>query len=133
MSEPAASNSSAEMDNREALLQIVNTPMLSQCVYVAAKLRIADLLKDGPRSSDELAAATQVHARSLYRILRALAGFGIFAEGEERRFTLTPMAEQLRDVPGSARGWWPRPRRHRRPCRGPGSPRRPGRLPGWHG
>jgi hypothetical protein len=105
MSESAASDSSAEMDPRDALLQIVNTPMLSQCVYVAAKLGIADLLKDGPRSSDELAAATQVHARSLYRILRALAGFGIFTEDEERRFALTPMAEQLRDVPGSARGW----------------------------
>lgn len=105
MSESAASDSSAEMDPRDALLQIVNTPMLSQCVYVAAKLGIADLLMDGPRSSDELAAVTQVHARSLYRILRALAGFGIFTEEEERCFALTPMAEQLRDVPGSARGW----------------------------
>jgi cyclopropane fatty-acyl-phospholipid synthase-like methyltransferase len=106
MSEPEASNSSAEIDPREALLQIVNSPMLAQCLYVAAKLGIADLLKDGPRSSDELAAATQVHARSLYRILRALAGFGIFSEDEERRFTLNAMAETLRsDVPGSARGW----------------------------
>ncbi|UCC83472.1 MAG: methyltransferase [Gemmatimonadota bacterium] len=106
MSEAAASNSSAETDYREALLKIVNTPMLSQCVYVAAKLGIADLLKDGPKSSDELAAATQVHARSLYRILRALAGFGIFVEDEGRRFALNPMAEPLRsDVPGSVRGW----------------------------
>jgi SAM-dependent methyltransferase len=94
------------MDPREALLQIVNGPMLSQCVYVAAKLGIADLLKDGPKSSEDLAAATQVHAPSLYRILRSLAGFGIFAEDEDRRFTLNPMAEPLRsDVPGSARGW----------------------------
>jgi hypothetical protein len=93
------------MDPREALLQIVNSTMLSQCVYVAAKLGIADLLKDGPESSEELAAATKVHAPSLYRILRTLAGFGIFAEDEERRFTLNPMAEHLRDVPGSARGW----------------------------
>ncbi|UCC84286.1 MAG: methyltransferase domain-containing protein [Gemmatimonadota bacterium] len=106
MSESAASNNSAEVDPREALLQIVNTPMLAQCLYVAAKLGIADLLKDGPRSSDELAAATQVHARSLYRILRALSGFGIFEEDEGRRFSLNSMAEPLRsDVPLSARGW----------------------------
>ncbi|NIN73128.1 MAG: methyltransferase [Gemmatimonadetes bacterium] len=106
MSEATASHRSAETDPREALLQIINSPMLAQCLYVAAKLGIADLLKDGPRSSDELAAATQVHARSLYRILRALAGFGIFAEDEERRFALNPMAEPLRsDVPLSARGW----------------------------
>lgn len=106
MSEPAESNNSAETEPREALLQIVNSPMLAQCLYVAAKLGIADLLKDGPRSSAELAAATQVHARSLYRILRALAGFGIFAEDDEQRFALNPMADPLRsDVPGSARGW----------------------------
>lgn len=106
MSESAAPEGSAEMDPREALLQIVNTPMLSQCVYVAAKLGIADLLKDGPKSSDELAAATEVHARSLYRILRALAGFGIFTEEEGRQFALNPMAEPLRsDVADSARGW----------------------------
>ncbi|UCC83509.1 MAG: methyltransferase [Gemmatimonadota bacterium] len=106
MSEPAASNSSAETNYRDALLQIVNTPMLSQCVYVAAKLGIADLLKDGPKNSDELAAATQVHTRSLYRILRALAGFGIFAEDEGQRFALNAMAEPLRsDLPGSVRGW----------------------------
>ncbi len=105
MSESAAPDRSPEMDPREALLQIVNGPMLSQCVYVAAKLGIADLLKDGPKSSEDLAAATQVHAPSLYRILRSLAGFGIFAEDEDRRFTLNPMAEPLRsDVPGSARG-----------------------------
>jgi cyclopropane fatty-acyl-phospholipid synthase-like methyltransferase len=90
----------------EALLRIVNGYMISQCVYVAAKLGIADMLKDGTRDCEELAAASEVHASSLYRILRTLAGFGIFAEHEERRFTLTPMAELLRsDVPGSLRSW----------------------------
>jgi hypothetical protein len=40
----------------------------------------------------------------LYRLLRALASVGIFAEGESRRFSLTPLAEPLRsDVPGSKR------------------------------
>jgi hypothetical protein len=76
----------------------------TQAVYVAAKLGIADLLTAGPRSADELAQATGAHAPSLYRLLRALASLGVFAEGENNRFSLTPLAECLRsDAPGSQR------------------------------
>ena len=76
----------------------------SQMVLVVAKLGIADLLADGPRSAEELAKATGTHARSLYRLLRALASLGVFSEGGEGRFLLTPLAESLRsDVPGSRR------------------------------
>ncbi len=76
----------------------------TQAIYVAAKLRLADLLSDGPRSHEDLAKETGTHAASLYRLLRALAGVGVFAEDDSGRFTLTPMAELLRsDVPGSKR------------------------------
>jgi hypothetical protein len=63
---------------------------------VAAKLGIADLLVDGPRSAEELAAATKTQAGALYRVLRALASVGIFSEVTSGRFALTPMAELLR-------------------------------------
>jgi SAM-dependent methyltransferase len=78
---------------------------ISQGVYVAAKLSLADLLhKHGPQTADQLAAATATHAPSLYRLLRALASLGIFCEDGEHRFSLTPTAEPLRsDVPGSQR------------------------------
>jgi hypothetical protein len=76
----------------------------SQCVYVAAKLGIADLLKDGPVSSDDLAKKTKTHPPALYRLLRGLASLGVFAEEGERRFALTPAAALLRDdIPGSQR------------------------------
>lgn len=76
----------------------------TQAVYVAAKLGLADLLADGPRSSDDLAQATNTHAPSLYRLLRALASLGIFADDGSGHFALTPLAECLRsDVPGSQR------------------------------
>ena len=42
----------------------------SQCVYVAAKLGIADLLAHGPRSINDLAEETGTHPQSLYRVLR---------------------------------------------------------------
>jgi hypothetical protein len=77
---------------------------VTQIIYVAAKLSIADLLEAGPQTVDALAQSTGTHAPSLYRLLRALASNGIFAEDEEGRFALTPMAELLQTgVPGSLR------------------------------
>jgi O-methyltransferase domain len=72
---------------------------------VVADLGIADHLHDGPRSVDELAAATGAHAPSLARALRAVACKGVFTEPEAGCFGLTPMAELLRsDHPLSFRG-----------------------------
>lgn len=77
---------------------------ISQAIYAAAKFNIADHLKDGSKSVDELAEATSTNVDALYRLLRALASKGIFAEGEPRQFSLTPLAEPLQsDVPGSKR------------------------------
>src|SRR5215207_1269111 len=79
-----------------ALMQLILGSLASQAVYVAAKLSVADLLADGPRTADELAEATGAHAPSLYRVMRALASCGVFAERADGRFELTPAAEPLR-------------------------------------
>ena len=52
-------------------------------LYVAAKLGLADLLAEGPKTSEELAAMTGAHAPSLHRILRGLVIVGMCFE--ERR------------------------------------------------
>jgi ubiquinone/menaquinone biosynthesis C-methylase UbiE len=70
---------------------------------VAAKLGLADLVEKGPKNSQELAQVTHTHAPSLYRLLRALASVGVFAEDAEHRFGLTPLAECLLSRPGSQR------------------------------
>jgi hypothetical protein len=89
-----------------ALLHMVTGCWISQALYVAAKLGIADLLQEGPQSCTRLAEATQMHAGTLYRVLRALASVGVFVEDEEGRFSLTPLAEPLRtDAPGSLRAF----------------------------
>lgn len=62
-------------------------------LFVAAKLGIADLLQDGPKTVADLAKTTNTHAPSLYRALRALAGMGVFAETEPESFTRTPLAD----------------------------------------
>lgn len=74
----------------------------TQTIYVAAKLGIADCLRQGPQTAAELARLTQTHPDALYRLLRALASLGLFAEDDRQRFSLTPLANCLRsDVPGS--------------------------------
>src|SRR3712207_3160077 len=83
------------------LIQMAFGALLSQALAVAAKLGIADLLAKGPRPVAELAAETGTHERSLYRVLRSLAGAGVFAEVRPQTFGLTPLAEPMRsDAPG---------------------------------
>lgn len=99
----------SEQDNPKhaaQMLQMLNGLLITQLIYVAATLGIADLLKDGPKSSDELARLVEAHPRALYRVLRALASIGIFAENEKGRFELTPLAALLQEgVPGSLRSY----------------------------
>jgi hypothetical protein len=83
---------------------MVTGGVITQLVYVAAKLGIADLLRDGPKSCDDLARSAEVHGPSLYRALRALSSLGIFTEVKVGHFGLTPMAAWLqRDIAGSFR------------------------------
>ena len=87
-----------------AMLQMTSGYWISQSIYAAAKLGIADLLKDGAKSCDELANSTGTNARSLYRVMRALAQVGVFAEKEEGSFSLTPLSACLQsDHPKSMR------------------------------
>lgn len=89
-----------------ALIQKLIGTWVAQCISVAAKLGTADALAEGPKGAEELAAAANAHAPSLYRVLRALASVGIFAEDEDGRFRLTALAEPLRsDVQGSVRSF----------------------------
>lgn len=76
----------------------------TQAVGVAATLAIADRLADGTTTVAALAAETKVHEVALYRLMRGLASLGVFLEGPDRTFALTPLGSTLRsDVPGSMR------------------------------
>src|ERR671932_578547 len=76
----------------EQLIRLARGFWVSQALYVAAELGLADLLADGPRTADDLASTAGAHAPALYRVLRLLASEGVFAETEDGRFELTPMA-----------------------------------------
>ena len=86
------------------LIQMATAPWAFRLVYVAAELKLPDLLAAGARSAGELAPAMGAHAASLHRVLRALASLGLLTEGAEGRFALTALGTALRSgAPGSAR------------------------------
>ncbi len=88
------------------LLNMTIGHWVARLIHVAAKLRIADHLRKGPRTAADLATAARVQGAPLYRVLRALSSVGVFAETKDGRFKLTPLAALLRtDVPDSMNGW----------------------------
>src|SRR4029453_1648958 len=98
----AQSAAVAPAPTRQSLATLIFGYQTSQMMHVAAKLRIADLLKDGPRSTADLAAAAGASEDALYRLMRTLASLGIFTEAQGRRFELNPAAQFLRsDADGS--------------------------------
>jgi hypothetical protein len=99
-------NSRSVVGPTQDIYRLMSGFWIAQAVHVAAKLGIADLLEGGPQTSASLAQATATHERSLYRLLRALASVGIFAEQLGGRFVLTPSAECLRTAtPESLRAY----------------------------
>ena len=78
---------------------------VADMIGVAAELELADFINAGAKTAEEIAKAKGLHASSLYRLLRGLASYGIFAEQEDGTFAQTPRSDALRkDVPHSAWG-----------------------------
>ena len=83
----------------QALVGLLAGPRVAQAISVAARLGLADLLDAGSRTPAELAASTATNPDALRRMLRTLAGAGIFEEEEASgRFRLTPLAGPLRST-----------------------------------
>ena len=99
------------------VLQLLTSKMAAQALTQVAEIGVADHLKDGSRTTAQLATATHVQEDALYRVMRALAGVGFFTEQPGRVFANNANSEILRtDVPGSMRAmarwlgeetsWW---------------------------
>lgn len=85
-------------------LVVTTAPWAFQSLYVAAKLGLADAVRQGPRPSDDLAEETGTHPGALYRFCRALAALGVLHEYPGRAFGTTPMGAALRsDAPRGLR------------------------------
>ena len=86
------------------LFQLASGYWISQAIYVAAKLGIADFLKDSPKSASEIALATRADENAVYRLMRALCAVGAFRAAGVDKFTVTALGIPLQsNVPGSLR------------------------------
>jgi hypothetical protein len=93
-----------EVAPQETMLSLIGGFWIARSIYLAAKLGVADLFGDQPKTIVQLATETNTDPRSLYRLLRALSSVGIFTEVSNRSFALTPLGATLKtDSPGSMR------------------------------
>jgi O-methyltransferase domain len=80
----------------ETLWNLLRGPLTARAAAIVSDLRVADALADGPRPVDEVAGEVGADPEALYRLLRALASDGVFAEDEPRVFRNTEASELLR-------------------------------------
>ena len=89
---------------RQELFSLTQGYKTTQALYVAAKLGVADHLRNGPKKAEELAKEVGANPKALFRLMRHLAAIGIFTQDESGKFGLTPLGELLcTDNPESMR------------------------------
>ena len=72
-----------------------------QAVAAACKLDIPDILADGAKSSDEVAAKASTDAGATYRLMRGLASLNVLERRADGRFINTAIGDKLREnAPG---------------------------------
>jgi hypothetical protein len=90
---------------RKRLLAMLCATWTAQACSVFAALGLADRMAAGSRTTTELAAAADLDAMALRRLLAALAEAGVLHQTSADRFELSQIGEYLRsDVPGSMHG-----------------------------
>ncbi len=72
----------------------------AKAISVACELNLAEILGDEKRSVNEIAKKASADASALYRLMRALAGEGIFKETETGYFKNTHLSNALKEQPG---------------------------------
>ncbi len=62
---------------------------------MVAKLGIADILSNDPKTAGELAKATSVNSRSIYHLICLLVSMGVFSAQKNDKFQLNPLGKYL--------------------------------------
>jgi hypothetical protein len=85
---------------------MIHSAYLPRALYVAAELRIPDILQKRPQTIRELAELTQTDEQSLSKIMRLLAAYDVFSQDEDGRYHLARLGKSMvGDHPESAL-WW---------------------------
>jgi hypothetical protein len=86
---------SKKMSPAMTFMNLTAGKWVSQAIAVSAELGIADLLKEGTKTAAQIARSANASEDGVYRLLRALASVGLFAETRNRAFRLTPLGKLL--------------------------------------
>ncbi|MEH2610906.1 tRNA A58 N-methylase Trm61 [Bradyrhizobium sp. AZCC 1693] len=88
------------------LFDLIQSHRVTAAIYVAARLGLAELLRDGPQTPGKLAKATGADERALGRLLTALSTIGICSRSGEDRYALTEVGACLDGAAEhSFKGW----------------------------
>lgn len=88
------------------MFELVTGAFVAQAIQVAAELRIADALTEGPLALDDLADRVGADPDALGRLMRALISRGVFRQRRDGRYDLNALANVLRsDARFSMYGW----------------------------
>jgi hypothetical protein len=99
---PEAQGTIGNVIHNKALTGMAMGYARSRVLCAAVRLGVADALGSNERTVNQLASLCQADPASLYRLLRALASFGVVSETGPARFVLTTFGESLRkDAPNS--------------------------------
>ena len=94
------------LSHPQSMIRLFMSYIPTRVIYVAAKLGLADHIRDDGASAQDLAQKLNVHPGALYRVMRTLAGLGVLHQDENDRFFVTPFGETLRtDSPQSVRDY----------------------------
>lgn len=100
----ALADTAKTMEAKRKVFGMIQAFWESQCVYVAARLGIFNLLQQGPQSIESLATTTSTQVERLYVILRALAHLGVLVETPGRVFGSTELSALLVTDAGPSMG-----------------------------
>src|SRR5690242_10195384 len=78
------------------MFQLLNGVFITGAISCLALLGVPDLVEQGPKSAEELAAQIGADQRALYRLMRATACAGVLSEGPDGKFSETPLSAVLR-------------------------------------
>lgn len=104
MTTPKNPSNARELQPGEVLAQMIAGFKVTQLIYVAAALNLADLLKEAPKRTEVLAHLIGVDREALDRVMIGLVSLGVFFQSEDGSFGLTSIGEYLESgVPTSLR------------------------------
>ena len=82
---PSDRTPSPQLAAAEAL-RLATAYQASRALHVAIQMGLPDLLAGGSKLAEDVARETDSHAPSLWRLLRALASYGVFSEAPDGSF-----------------------------------------------